>query len=64
MFIEQFEEEELSLMDRLLSETYAAQGTPRKLVHHPRRTLLRLGCSWQRFSNWHGALRLLPLPAG
>jgi hypothetical protein len=26
MFIEQFEEEELSLIDRLLNETYAAQG--------------------------------------
>ena len=39
-------------------------NTPGKLVHHARRTLLRLGCNWQRFSNWHGALRLLPLPAG
>jgi Transposase DDE domain group 1 len=39
-------------------------NTPGKLVHHARRTLLRLGWSWQRFSNWHGALRLLPLPAG
>jgi hypothetical protein len=39
-------------------------NTPGKLVHHARRTRLRLGCSWQRFSNWHGALRLLPLPAG
>ena len=38
-------------------------NTPGKLVHHARSTLLRLGCSWQRFSNWHGALRLLPLPA-
>lgn len=37
--------------------------TPGKLVHHARRTLLRLGWSWQRFSNWQGALRLLPLPA-
>jgi len=37
---------------------------PGKLVHHARRTLLRLGWSWQRFSNWRGALRLLPLPAG
>jgi hypothetical protein len=35
---------------------------PGKLVHHARRTLLRLGRSWQRFSNWQGALRLLPLP--
>jgi hypothetical protein len=38
-------------------------NTPGKLVHHARRTRLRLGWSWQRFSNWHGALRLLPLPA-
>lgn len=38
-------------------------NTPGKLVHHARRTLLRLGWSWQRFSNWQGALRLLPLPA-
>ena len=38
-------------------------NTPGKLVHHARRTLLRLGRSWQRFSNWQGALRLLPLPA-
>ena len=37
--------------------------TPGKLVHHARRTLLRLARSWQRFSNWHYALRLLPLPA-
>ncbi len=34
-----------------------------KLVHHARSTLLRLGWTWQRFSNWQGALRLLPLPA-
>jgi len=39
-------------------------NTPGKLVHHARRTLLRLRWSWQRFSNWRGALRLLPLPAG
>ncbi len=37
-------------------------NTPGKLVHHARRTLLRLGRSWQRFSNWQGAMRLLPLP--
>src|SRR6266567_187582 len=37
-------------------------NTPGKLVHHARRTLLRLGWTWQRFSNWQGALRLLPLP--
>jgi hypothetical protein len=37
--------------------------TPGKLVHHARRTLLRLARSWQRFSNWQYAMRLLPLPA-
>lgn len=37
-------------------------NTPGKLVHHARRALLRLRRSWQRFSNWQGALRLLPLP--
>jgi hypothetical protein len=36
--------------------------TPGKLIHHARRTLLRLGWSGNRFSNWRGALRLLPLP--
>lgn len=38
-------------------------NTPGKLVHHARSTLLRLGRGWQRFTNWHGALRCLPLPA-
>ena len=37
--------------------------TPGKLVHHARRTLLRLARSWNRFSNWQYALRWLPLPA-
>jgi hypothetical protein len=37
-------------------------NTPGKLVHHAHSTLLRLGWTWQRFSNWQGALRLLPLP--
>lgn len=37
-------------------------NTPGKLVHHARRTILRLVRSWNRFTNWHGALRLLPLP--
>ena len=37
-------------------------NTPGKLVHHARRTILRLARSWNRFTNWHGALRLLPLP--
>jgi len=37
--------------------------TPGKLVHHARQTLLRLGRTWRRFSNWQHALCLLPLPA-
>ncbi len=37
-------------------------NTPGKLIHHARRTILRLARSWKRFMNWHGALRLLPLP--
>jgi hypothetical protein len=37
-------------------------NTPGKLVHHARRTRLRLAWSWQRFSNWQSALRLLSLP--
>lgn len=36
--------------------------TPGKLVHHARRTLLRLARSWNRFGNWRHALGLLPLP--
>jgi DDE family transposase len=38
-------------------------NTPGKLVHHARRTLLRLVRSWNRFGNWQHALNLLPLPA-
>jgi hypothetical protein len=38
-------------------------NTPGKLVHHARRTLLRLLRSWNRFGNWQHALNLLPLPA-
>jgi len=38
-------------------------NTPGKLVHHARRTVLRLLRSWNRFGNWHRALQLLPLPA-
>jgi hypothetical protein len=38
-------------------------NTPGKLVHHARRTLLRLVRSWNRFGNWRRALSLLPLPA-
>jgi hypothetical protein len=37
--------------------------TPGKLIHHARRTILRLLRSWNRFGNWHRALQLLPLPA-
>ena len=37
-------------------------NTPGKLIHHARRTILRLARSWTRFMNWQGALRLLPLP--
>ena len=37
-------------------------NTPGKLIDHARRTILRLARSWQRFMNWPGALRLLPLP--
>ncbi|HEV2118096.1 MAG TPA: IS1380 family transposase [Terriglobales bacterium] len=35
---------------------------PGKLVHHARRTLLRLQRSWNRFGNWRHAFGLLPLP--
>jgi hypothetical protein len=37
-------------------------NTPGKLIHHARRTILRLARSWNRFTNWQQALRLLPLP--
>jgi len=36
--------------------------TPGKLVRHARQVVLRLTRSLNRFSHWHGALRLLPLP--
>ncbi len=36
-------------------------NTPGKLVSHARRVILRLTRTLSRFSNWHGALRLLPL---
>lgn len=36
--------------------------TPGKLVRHARRMTLRLVRTLNRFSNWHHALRLLPLP--
>jgi hypothetical protein len=38
-------------------------NTPGKLVRHARQVILRLTRTLRRFSNWHGALRLLPLPA-
>jgi hypothetical protein len=38
--------------------------TPGKLIRHARQLVLRLVRGWQRFTNWHGALRLLPLPVG
>lgn len=37
--------------------------TPGKLIHHARRTLLRLAQAPNRFRNWRYALTLLPLPA-
>jgi len=37
-------------------------NTPGKLVRHARQVILRLTRTLRRFSNWHGALRLLPLP--
>jgi hypothetical protein len=37
--------------------------TPGKLVHHARRTLLRLTRAWNRFGSWQHAFGLLPLPA-
>src|SRR6266704_773506 len=39
-------------------------NTPGKLVHHARRTLLRLVRTWNRFGNWQHALFHVPLPAG
>ncbi|CAN5210942.1 hypothetical protein BH24GEM2_BH24GEM2_13890 [soil metagenome] len=36
-------------------------NTPGKLVRHARQLILRLTRSLSRFSNWHGALRRLPL---
>lgn len=35
---------------------------PGKLIHHARRTLLRLARTWNRFGNWRHAFRLMPLP--
>ena len=36
--------------------------TPGKLVRHARQLVLRLTRSLNRFSNWHRAFHLLPLP--
>jgi len=36
--------------------------TPGKMIRHARRQILRLARAWNRFGNWHAALRLLPLP--
>ena len=37
--------------------------TPGRLIHHARKTVLRLVRTYQRFSNWVHALTQLPLPA-
>jgi len=37
--------------------------TPGKLIHHARRTSLRLQRSWNQFGHWQQAMRLLPLSA-
>ncbi|MBK7926454.1 MAG: transposase [Bryobacterales bacterium] len=37
-------------------------NTPGKLVRHARQVVHRLTRGLSRFSNWNGALRLLPLP--
>ena len=36
---------------------------PGKLIHHARKTILRLGRTWNRFSNWKHAMEVLALPA-
>jgi hypothetical protein len=38
-------------------------NTPGKLIHHARRTILRLARTANRFSAWRRALGVLPLPA-
>jgi hypothetical protein len=35
---------------------------PGKLIHHARRTVLRLARTWNRFSNWKQAMEVLALP--
>jgi Transposase DDE domain group 1 len=36
---------------------------PGKLIHHARKTILRLARTWNRFSNWKHAMEVLALPA-
>jgi hypothetical protein len=36
---------------------------PGKLIHHARKTVLRLARTWNRFSNWRHAMEVLVLPA-
>lgn len=36
---------------------------PGKLIHHARKTILRLARTWNRFSNWKWAMEVLVLPA-
>lgn len=36
---------------------------PGKLIQHARKTVLRLGRTWTRFSNWRCAMEVLVLPA-
>lgn len=36
---------------------------PGKLIHHARKTILRLARTWNRFSNWKHAMEVLVLPA-
>jgi hypothetical protein len=36
---------------------------PGKLIHHARKTVLRLARTWNRFSNWRNAMKVLVLPA-
>jgi hypothetical protein len=36
---------------------------PGKLIHHARKTVLRLARTWNRFSNWKHAMEVLVLPA-
>jgi len=60
-FLYRFHEEEL-VAARPKRLRFLIFHTPGKLVQHARQTILRLTRSLNRFSNWQGALRLLPLP--